>query len=53
MAQLLQSDADERWRYYEQLAGITRTVPHLRTDPDVTPEVESDAGYRYDEEAGR
>ena len=49
----LQADADERWRYYEQLAGMHRTVPHLRPDPEVTPEVESDAGYRYDEEAGR
>ena len=25
---LAQADADERWRYYEQLAGIERTVPH-------------------------
>jgi pyruvate-ferredoxin/flavodoxin oxidoreductase len=26
---LLQADADERWRYYSQLAGVERTVPHL------------------------
>jgi pyruvate-ferredoxin/flavodoxin oxidoreductase len=49
LAALMQSDADERWRYYEQLAGMHRTVPHA-PDPDVLPEVENDAGYRYDEE---
>ena len=27
LATLAQADADERWRYYEQLAGIERTVP--------------------------
>ena len=52
LAELLQADADERWRYYEQLAGLHRTVPHLREpDPDVQPEVESDAGYRYESES--
>jgi pyruvate-ferredoxin/flavodoxin oxidoreductase len=25
---LAQADIDERWRYYEQLAGVERTVPH-------------------------
>jgi len=25
---LAQSDVDERWRYYEQLAGVERSVPH-------------------------
>jgi pyruvate-ferredoxin/flavodoxin oxidoreductase len=49
LAELAQADADERWRYYQQLAGIERTVPHLhRPDPDIVPEVESDAGYRYE-----
>ncbi|MFI5262724.1 MAG: pyruvate:ferredoxin (flavodoxin) oxidoreductase, partial [Candidatus Limnocylindrales bacterium] len=48
LAALAQADADERWRYYEQLAGIERTVPHVhRPDPGIVPEVESDAGYRY------
>ena len=47
---LLQADVDERWRYYTQLAGIERSIPHV--DADVTPEVESDAGYRYDDEEG-
>ena len=46
---LAQADVDERWRYYEQLAAIERTVPH-GPGPGVEPEVESDAGYRYDEE---
>jgi pyruvate-ferredoxin/flavodoxin oxidoreductase len=51
LQELAQADADERWRYYEQLAGIERTVPHVhRPDPDIVPEVESDAGYRYDHE---
>ncbi len=26
---LAQADADERWKYYEQLAGMHRTIPHL------------------------
>jgi pyruvate-ferredoxin/flavodoxin oxidoreductase len=26
---LLQADADERWRYYSQLATVERTVPHV------------------------
>jgi pyruvate-ferredoxin/flavodoxin oxidoreductase len=51
LASLAQADADERWRYYEQLAGIERTVPHVhRPDPDIVPDVESDAGYRYEGE---
>ena len=54
LAALAQADADERWRYYEQLAGIARTVPHVhRPDPDIVPEVESDAGYRYEREGDR
>ena len=51
LAALAQADADERWRYYEQLAGIERTVPHVhRPDPEIVPDVESDAGYRYEGE---
>jgi pyruvate-ferredoxin/flavodoxin oxidoreductase len=53
LAELAQADADERWRYYQQLAGIERTVPHVhRPDPDIVPDVDSDAGYRYDSEEG-
>ena len=48
LAALAQADADERWRYYTQLAGMQRTVPHV-PDADVQPDVEIDAGYRYDE----
>jgi pyruvate-ferredoxin/flavodoxin oxidoreductase len=51
LAALAQDDADERWRYYEQLAGIERTVPHAhRPDPATVPEVESDAGSQHDGE---
>ena len=28
LMELAQADVDERWRYYEQLAGMERTVPH-------------------------
>ena len=45
---LAQADVDERWRYYEQLSAMERTVPH-DPEPEAQPEVESDAGYRYDE----
>ena len=34
LAVLAQADADERWRYYEQLAGVERTVPHVHR-PDL------------------
>jgi pyruvate-ferredoxin/flavodoxin oxidoreductase len=51
LAELAQADADERWHYYQQLAGVERTVPHVhQPDPDIVPEVESDAGYRYDDD---
>jgi pyruvate-ferredoxin/flavodoxin oxidoreductase len=54
LGELLQADADERWRYYEQLAAMHRTVPKAHEpDPDVLPEVESDAGYRYEAEEER
>ncbi len=33
LAQLAQSDVDERWRYYEQLAALERTQPAVPTDP--------------------
>jgi pyruvate-ferredoxin/flavodoxin oxidoreductase len=36
LAELAQADADERWHYYEQLAGIKQTVPHIGEPyPDV------------------
>ncbi len=33
LAELAQADVDERWRYYEQLAGVERTVPHTDDEP--------------------
>jgi pyruvate-ferredoxin/flavodoxin oxidoreductase len=30
---LAEEDARERWRYYEQLAGVSRTAPHLPARP--------------------
>jgi pyruvate-ferredoxin/flavodoxin oxidoreductase len=48
LAPLAQADVAERWRYYEQLAAVQRTVPQAASD--VEPDVDSDAGYRYDEE---
>ncbi len=61
LAALLQADIDERWRYYQQLASMHRTVPHVSPGTsvahvppaDVQPEVESDAGYNHDGEARR
>ena len=32
LAVLAQADVDERWRYYEQLAGVERTVPHAEEE---------------------
>jgi pyruvate-ferredoxin/flavodoxin oxidoreductase len=34
LAALAQADADERWRYYSQLAGLERTVPHGENPTD-------------------
>jgi len=48
LAGLAQADVTERWRYYEQLASMQRTV--VQDEPEGEPEVDSDAGYRYDEE---
>ncbi len=43
LAELAQADADERWHYYQQLAGVERTVPHVhQPDPDVVPDGEED-----------
>jgi pyruvate-ferredoxin/flavodoxin oxidoreductase len=44
LAELTQADADERWRYYQQLAGIERTVPHVaRPSEDDLPGAGGDA----------
>ncbi len=47
LSSLLQSDVDERWRYYEQLAAMYRTVTHAdHLDPASEPGLENGAGYR-------
>jgi pyruvate-ferredoxin/flavodoxin oxidoreductase len=38
LSRLLQADIDERWRYYEQLGEIERTVPHAEDDHDESEE---------------
>jgi pyruvate-ferredoxin/flavodoxin oxidoreductase len=44
---LLQADADERWRYYSQLASVRRTLPHtieaVAAEPPVPTPEEVDA----------
>jgi pyruvate-ferredoxin/flavodoxin oxidoreductase len=49
LATLAQADVAERWRYYEQLASVQRTLSE--ESPKDDEQVDSDAGYRYDEEA--
>jgi len=44
LAALAQADADERWRYYEQLAGMHRSIPHLQhPDTGSGPDIEADS----------
>jgi len=53
LAELAQADAEERWRYYQQLAGIERTVPQaLRPDAPVLAGVGSDGARQQDEGDG-
>ena len=33
LAKLAQADADERWHYYSQLAGVERTLPAVKEEP--------------------
>ncbi len=50
LADLLQADADERWRYYEQLAGMHRSVPHVHAvDADADLVAALGAGEKGDE----
>jgi pyruvate-ferredoxin/flavodoxin oxidoreductase len=37
LAELAQADVDERWRYYEQLAAMHRSVPHVHYGPGAGP----------------
>jgi pyruvate-ferredoxin/flavodoxin oxidoreductase len=52
-----QADIAERWRFYSQLSAIERTMPPgPGAEPGaagIEPEVESDAGYRYNLEGQR
>jgi hypothetical protein len=41
--ELAQADVDERWRYYRQLAGIERSMPHLAQHLDGDAEDQADA----------
>jgi pyruvate-ferredoxin/flavodoxin oxidoreductase len=41
---LLQADADERWRYYSQLASMERTIPHAPATKDLTEAVDVAGG---------
>ncbi len=34
LLKMAQSDIDERWRFYEQLAGVSRVLPHENPDDD-------------------
>ncbi len=44
LAELSQADVDERWRYYEQLASIHRSVPRVHHDDAGAPPDEEGAG---------
>jgi pyruvate-ferredoxin/flavodoxin oxidoreductase len=37
LAALSQADADERWRYYSQLADVQRSIPSLEHEPSAAP----------------
>jgi len=57
LATLAQADVDERWRYYEQLAGLERTLPPVTMEDveldesDESDEPDSDAGNEAGEES--
>ena len=50
LAELAQADVDERWRYYEQLAAMHRSVPHVHHDPDAQPEAGDGPRPRTDDQ---
>jgi pyruvate-ferredoxin/flavodoxin oxidoreductase len=50
LAALAQADADERWRYYSQLAGVQRTIPHV-TAVDPEADQQDDVDGRSGDEA--
>ncbi len=44
LAALAQADADERWRYYSQLADVQRSIPSLEHEPSAASADGPDAG---------
>jgi pyruvate-ferredoxin/flavodoxin oxidoreductase len=54
LADLAQGDADERWRYYEQLAGMHRSVPHVHAHDEEEPgsEATMESGAGADDKEG-
>jgi pyruvate-ferredoxin/flavodoxin oxidoreductase len=50
LAQLAQADVDERWRYYEQLAAMHRSVPHVHHDPEAQQEAGNGPRRRADDQ---
>jgi pyruvate-ferredoxin/flavodoxin oxidoreductase len=44
LAAAAQADVDERWHYYEQLAGMHRTIPHAPSCDDEPTEPPAEAG---------
>ena len=51
LALLAQADIDERWRYYQQLAGMQRSVPHVeRHTPQGALDRAGPSGQPVDEE---
>ncbi len=51
LATLAQSDVDERWRYYEQLAGLERTQPAVPGDPPDPDGPDADTAESSEEES--
>jgi pyruvate-ferredoxin/flavodoxin oxidoreductase len=49
LAELAQADADERWHYYAQLAGVARTVPHRQPDHEIVAGAGRHAGSDEDD----
>ena len=51
LAALSQADADERWRYYSQLADVQRSIPSLEHEPAAAAADSSTAGSNGKEES--
>jgi pyruvate-ferredoxin/flavodoxin oxidoreductase len=53
LAAYLQADVDERWRYYEQLGAIHRTVPHVDAADDDAEQVVGNGDGNGNGDGGR